>query len=165
MIKGERMADPERKPQARLWERPSVGWRLAALVLAVAPQVLLSSIPPPKGRLFITSSSIWSPSSPPALMKLPVREETPAEMVADCLGYLSRSGLLALALAAALMLTGMAARRGVFGAMWALVAGSAVAAFAATADGQGRLSAYCFFYVLAAMALAVGGVRSALVRA
>ncbi|MFI0349549.1 hypothetical protein [Actinomadura sp. 9N407] len=91
-------------------------------------------------------------------------EAGPAEVLADCLGYLSRSGLVVLALAAVLMLTGIAGRRGAFGALWALVLGAALAAFAATADGEGRLSAYCYFYALAAMALAAGGMRAALTR-
>ncbi|MEU5880152.1 hypothetical protein [Spirillospora sp. NPDC047279] len=147
---------------ARLWARPAVGWRLAALVLAGLPQFLLAPWPlRDTGDAFdgldgldgldgVRTSEAVDTSVAVAVVK-----SDPAE---DWLDYLATSGLVLLVLAVAFMLPGTAGRRATFGALWLLAALGVLAGFLAS----GPLLAYCVFYVAAAGVLAVAGVRTGL---
>ncbi|MFB4316165.1 hypothetical protein [Actinomadura sp. 21ATH] len=166
------MAEPERGSQVRLWERPAVGWRLAALVLAVSPRILTSPMPfPPPRRdaegIVGTGVRVDESSSADVVLFARPRaagEGSAAEVTGDWFDYLFGSGLFVLLFAAALMLPGRLGRRLTFGAIWVLVPGAALAVFAAGAEGNGRLVAYCFTFLAAAAVLAVGGIRAALAR-
>jgi hypothetical protein len=45
--KGQSVAEPSGQPRARLWDQPAMAWRIAALVLAVIPQVTHRALPYP----------------------------------------------------------------------------------------------------------------------
>ncbi|MBC6470006.1 hypothetical protein [Actinomadura alba] len=161
------MAEPSRSIQARLWDRPTIPWRLVALVLVVIPQFAVSPMPDlgrqdngleeyegvqafvRRGREADEASSVF------------VRETGGAEAWFD---FLSHSGLILLALAVAFILPGPSGRRAAFAVTWALCLCGVIAGYAASSAAGSLLWAYCVFYLSASAVLTITGIRSALAR-
>jgi hypothetical protein len=150
------MSEAPSAPHARLWERPTVTWRVLSLVLSVFPQFALTPMP----RL--------GPGRPePGADEGTVHFATVvagrvATRTEEWFGYLSGSGLVVFVLAVAFVLPGLSGRRIAFAAMWSLGLLGVAAGFAAKSSQAGYLCAYCLCYLLAAVVLALGGVRAAL---
>ncbi|MFI0349555.1 hypothetical protein [Actinomadura sp. 9N407] len=158
------MAEPEGNPRTRLWGRPAVGWRLAALALAMYPQTQRISMPfpPPDRAQGVLGTGLGRGDA--FLSDRRPGEGGISEVAGDWIDYLSNSGVLALALAAALMLPGVLGRRTTLAALWGLVLCAGIAALAAAGSGNSHMTTSCLFYMLAAIPLVVGGTRAAQVR-
>ncbi|MCW2913902.1 MAG: hypothetical protein JWN52_1970 [Actinomycetia bacterium] len=149
------MAEPPRETQARLWDQPTILWRLVALALVVFPHFATSSIPHLGDVPGTHDHTVLSAA-------IAVSVPDPTEQWFD---YLSGSGLILLALAVAFMLPGQSGWRTTLGATWALGLFGLIAGYEARSAEGSHLGAYCLFYLLAAAVLTVAGLRSALAKA